>query len=87
MCWGDQYDGKTNGDCEDDWLGGYTGSWSVAELTEMLESPGDYRDFTERVLPCSQGQVCSTSFFQGDYDFYFRITRMDDEPMKFKAVD
>lgn len=66
-------------ECEDDWIGGYSHSWTEEELVEMLPDPGTTETFRVRVVACESGQVCGTGLFDADYDFHFAITRLADK--------
>lgn len=72
-------------DCEDDWIGSYSGSWTVEELVEMLPYPGSTQQFTRRLFTCENGHACGTGFFDADYDFHFSITRLADEEIPMTA--
>ena len=65
-------------DCEDTFVGKYNGSWSLEELLEGWPTPGTVKNFTIRLNPCEGPAVCGDDDFP-DYDFSFRITRMEDK--------
>lgn len=68
-------------DCEDDWIGGYSNSWSAAELVAMLPTVGSSQDFTVRLNNCKPNYVCGVGLFDADYDFHFRIRRWADKEL------
>jgi len=77
--------------CAQSWIGGRAISHTEAELVELLESPAQSLEITVRLgKGCHSdpgdvgdeepgGNVCSSGLLQADYDFTYRITRLDDQ--------
>jgi hypothetical protein len=76
--------------CEDDHLGGYSVTYTVNELVEMLPTVGATKEITVEMDWCLEaliGNVCSSFWNPPNYDFTYRITRMEDLEIPQKAVD
>lgn len=68
-------------ECEDDWIGGHSRSWTEDELVEMLPIWGSSQQFTARLFSCESGHACGTGLFDADYDFHYSITRLADKEL------
>lgn len=72
------FSGSIVKDCEDQFVGKYTGNWNTEQLIEILPVVGAVQDFTVQLDPCEGPAVCGDDDFS-HYEFHFRITRMADK--------
>jgi len=88
---GRSFDGTAAPECNKDWIGGHSASFTEEELVAMLPTPDESRSVTVRLeRRCSDNpsdaqtesapgaNLCGADLLEADYDFEYRITRLDD---------